>query len=199
MFNNKELKEFEKFLNCKERNLKMEVGRTMYVEYSFYTSLNDREKIIDIISLFNDINRFINIGYDTIETPKIKGYNLKFNLQITFEKCYPKEKRCFIEIAQYIFNLKSVLDVYSNKKAPKSFLISCLFYAKKLQEYDESIFSNCYTKYSTHVNYILKRYRYDIQFKAYTGNVEALGLFSIYYEIVNNMIEFNNFLYNLKG
>ena len=49
MFNNKELKEFEKFLNCKERNLKMEVERTMYVEYSFYTSLNDREKIIDII------------------------------------------------------------------------------------------------------------------------------------------------------
>ena len=199
MFNNKELKEFEKFLNCKERNLKMEVGRTMYVEYSFYTSLNDREKIIDIISLFNDINRFINIGYDTIEVPKIKGYNLKFNLHITFEKCYSKEKRCFIEIAQYIFNLKSVLDVYSNKKAPKSFLISCLFYAKELQEYDELIFSNCYTKYSTHVNYILKRYRYDIQFKAYTGNVEALGLFSIYYEIVNNMIEFNNFLYNLKG
>lgn len=199
MFNNKELKEFEKFLNCKERNLKMEVGRIMYVEYSFYTSLNNREKIIEIISLFNDINRFINIGYDAIETPKIKGYNLKFNLQITFEKCYPKEKRCFIEIAQYIFNLKSILDVYSDKKAPKSFSISCLFYAKELQEYDESIFSNCYTKYSTHVNYILKRYRDDIQFKAYTGNIEALGLFSIYYEIVNNMIELNNFLYNLKG
>lgn len=203
MFNNKvqkEKSEFEKFMEGQNNKLKLFVGKRVYIKYSFFIQENSKNKIVDVLSLISSNYNDVLLNYSFLQPEKS---NVKVNLEVIFEGLPIREKDCFLNIAQVFFNLKGVLDLYTVNKFPKLFSVSGLFDEKKIdwnsifefdeeKSYYEKNLPTSYSKYTNHVNYKFEKFRCIILFEAYSGSIDKISIFEIYYEIVNTIISFNN-------
>lgn len=203
MLNNSELKEgleFEKFIQKGRKKLKLYVGRSICIQYTFIIPKKRRNDVCATVALLSKSSMFSIGDFEMTETADY----IKVEINMLFEGCSLKSDKCFSKIYKEFLYTKSILDVYTCTKRAKSFKMSCSFATKNLQKYNNKILMakgievhndlllpGRYSKYTVHINYNLEVYKNMIYFSAYTGNIENAGVAQAYFEIVNKIIELN--------
>lgn len=208
MFNNRVQNgksEFQNFMEGQDKKLKIGVSKRIYCEYAFFIDTQDQDNIVDIVSVISKNVSNVSIAYDMLEQ---KNNSItKVTLKIIFERVSVIPKTCFLNIASFLTHIKVILDKYS-KDIAKEFSMSISFFVKKIEdyntvlvkylnddevvEYKEKMLPKNFSKYTTHINYSINTFKNLISLKGYTGNVDGLGFAETFYEIVNNITQFNN-------
>ena len=209
MLNNNVQSEFEKFIEGPNEKLMLGVDKRICIKYSFFTQSSNQNKVIDFLSSVSKNCKGIVLEYKMIETKKKSELdNIKVSVDLIFQKLPIKQRQCFFYIAGILFQIKLALDNFTEDKLPKSLEVRCGFFVKNLQKYNnisvkyeednefieyfDKLLPSKYTKYTLDVNYGIETYKNFILFDAFCGNIENVGMSEIYYEIVNNIIVFNN-------
>lgn len=214
MFNNRVQNgksEFQKFMEGSNKALKFGVGKNIFCEYAFFIETKNQDDIMDVISSISQNINGVSIKYDMLEEKE--GKNTKVILNMMFENVSPIPKVCFLNLASFLTHTKEVLDMYTIN-VPKEFSMTISFFTKRLEkyntvlvkylndetvEYKEKMLPNNFCKYTKHVNYNIDTFKNLIMLKGYTGNIDGLGFIETFYEIANNMVQFNNeIVYNIK-
>lgn len=209
MLNNNVQSEFEKFIEGPNEKLMLGVDKRICIKYSFFTQCSNQNKVIDFLSSVSKNCKGIVLEYKMIKTKKKSELdNIKVSVDLIFQKLPIKQRQCFFYIAGILFQIKLALDNFTEDKLPKSLEVRCGFFVKNLQKYNnisvkyeednefieyfDRLLPSKYTKYTLDVNYDIETYKNFILFDAFCGNIENVGMSEIYYEIVNNIIVFNN-------
>ena len=209
MLNNNVQSEFEKFIEGPNEKLMLGVDKRICIKYSFFTQCSNQNKVIDFLSSVSKNCKGIVLEYKMIKTKKKSELdNIKVSVDLIFQKLPIKQRQCFFYIAGILFQIKLALDNFTEDKLPKSLEVRCGFFVKNLQKYNnisvkyeednefieyfDKLLPSKYTKYTLDVNYDIETYKNFILFDAFCGNIENVGMSEIYYEIVNNIIVFNN-------
>lgn len=215
MFNNRVQNgksEFQKFMEGSDKLLKLGVEKNIYCDYAFFIETANQDEIMDVISSISQNINGISIKYNMIEEKA--GNNTKVILNMMFENVSKVPKVCFLNLASFLAHTKEILDRYAID-VPKEFSMTISFFTKRLEkyntvlvkylnndetvEYKEKMLPKNFCKYTKHVNYNIDTFKNLIILKGYTGNVDGLGFIETFYEIANNMVQFNNeIVYNIK-
>ncbi len=211
MFNNRVqngTSEFEKLLEGPDKKLRLGIGRRIYCDYSFFVSTEEQDRIVNILSLVSKRGKSVRLDYHMIESKLVEQNNTKIELKITFEDAPKSPKECFLYISSYITQIKEIFEPYYKEKFPIEFGMTCSFDIKSQEkynnvlveflddkekvEYKEKLLPSKFTRCTEHINYNVNVYKSLIVFYAYTGNIIPKGLCEIFFEIANNIIQFNN-------
>ena len=201
--------EFEKFIEGPNEKLMLGVDKRICLEYSFFIQNCHQDKVIGCLSTISKKCKGVTLDYQMIETKKKSDLDkTKIMISFIFEKVPLKQRQCFFYIGGIVFQIKLALDKFADSKLPKALKIKCGFFVKNLQKYNnisvkyeednefieyfDRLLPSKYTKYTLDVNYDIETYKNFILFDAFCGNIENVGMSEIYYEIVNNIIVFNN-------
>jgi len=208
MFNNRVQNgksEFQNFMEGQDKKLKIGISKRIYCEYAFFIYSSDQDNIMDVVSIISKNISNVSLTYDMIE--QINNNSTKVTLKILFEGVSVRPKTCFLNIANFLTHMKAILDKYS-KDIAKEFSMNISFFVKRIEdyntvlvkylnddeivEYKEKMLPKNFSKYTTHINYNINTFKNIISLTGSTGNIDGLGFAETFYEIVNNIIQFNN-------
>ena len=177
MFNNRVQNgksEFQNFMEGQDKKLKIGISKRIYCEYAFFIDSSDQDNIMDVVSIISKNISNVSLTYDMIE--QINNNSTKVTLKILFEGVSVRPKTCFLNIANFLTHMKAILDKNDDE----------------ILEYKEKMLPKNFSKYTTHINYNINTFKNIISLTGSTGNIDGLGFAETFYEIVNNIIQFNN-------